>query len=43
MTKQEQVRTVSATVQGIMRTKEFARGFGDARKGLPFDLCFGVE
>jgi hypothetical protein len=40
---QKQVETVRVTVQSIMRTCEFARGFGDARKGLPFDWRIGAE
>jgi hypothetical protein len=43
MTKQEQVETVPITVESVMKTPEFARGFGDARKGLPFDWRIGAE
>jgi hypothetical protein len=38
-----QVKTVPITVKRIMSTREFARGFGDARKGVPFDWRIGTE
>ena len=33
----KQVRTVSVTVEKIMRDPEFRRGVDAARRGLPFD------
>jgi hypothetical protein len=38
-----QVRTVGASLRSIMNSKEFARGFDDARKGIPFDWTAGLE
>jgi hypothetical protein len=43
MTKQEQVETRPVTVQSIMKTDEFERGFRDARKGKPFDWRIGGD
>jgi hypothetical protein len=33
----EQVPTTRTTIAMIMGSREFARGFDDARKGVPFD------
>lgn len=41
MTKQ--VPTEQVTVETVMATPEFARGFEDARRGLPFDWRVGSE
>ena len=33
----EQARTRSVTIVSIVRSREFARGLDEVRKGLPFD------
>ena len=38
-----QVKTGPFTVKSIMGTDEFERGFGDARKGRPFDWRIGGD
>jgi hypothetical protein len=39
--EQKQISTISITVQEIMETSEFARGFEDARAGIAFDWRIG--
>ena len=41
MVEPEQIPTHRVTIEMIMASPEFARGLGDARKGVPFDWRSG--
>jgi len=39
----QQVPTVLVSIRSIMESREFARGFEDARRGIPFDWRIGAD